>query len=407
LTELLGKHDVQLLPILMILLLLIGLIWIFHEVKKMINIQLPTVVDFFMAVSLVFFSVLQAPNLFQIYFWRSSSLTHVAPVILFLLLTAFILFYIRSVKGNTPAFWVSPTVFFASLVIGGAGETPTVFMVVVYSLLIYYFWRHRGLDRRPGLILISSAFAGTFLALCGLFFAPANFLHGKTSLLLLPVAILKSLKFTFEFIWDTFLILPIPTVVSVMLPGLLFFGLYVKPDQPPLLVVQKKRVGIMLILLPLLSYLLIAVSFSPSAYAQAYPIERARFIGRFLMTAALMFEGALLGVWFAQLKTHLSYQHLLFPIAGIFLLIVGLYPLRSGLWLWNNVESYRAWASAWDERDATIQSRAESGEQDLVVAWFPNRFGIKDIDGSTKHWVNRCIADYYGVNTIRSVPTGE
>ncbi len=203
------------------------------------------------------------------------------------------------------------------------------------------------------------------------------------------------------------MILPIPTLISVILPGLFFFGLYSKPDQPPLLPLQKKWVGIILLLLPLLSYLLIAVSFAPSAFAQAYPVERARFIGRFLMTAMLMFEGALLGVWFAQLKAFLSYQHLLFPVAGFLLLIVGFYPLRSGLWLWNNVESYRAWASAWDERDATIQSRVESGEQDLVVAWFPNRFGIKDIDGSTKHWVNRCVADYYRVNSIRSVPMGE
>lgn len=65
LTELLGKHDVQLLPILMILLWLIGLIWIFREVRKMINLQQSAVVDFFMAVSVVFFSIVQAPNLFQ------------------------------------------------------------------------------------------------------------------------------------------------------------------------------------------------------------------------------------------------------------------------------------------------------------------------------------------------------
>jgi len=292
-------------------------------------------------------------------------------------------------------------------VIGGAGETPTFFMVVIHAILLFYFWRRQSLERRPGLILTAAAFAGTFLALCALFFAPANFAHGKTSLIALPIAVLESLKFSFQFMWDTLLILPIPTLVSIILPGLLFFCLSINPGEQPLLPTQKRQVAVTLILLPLLSYVLIAVSFTPSAYAQSYPIERARFIGRFIMTAALMFEGALLGVWFAQVKPFLSYRRLIFPIAGFFLLLVAFYPLRSALWLWNNVGSYREWSAVWDERDVMIKSKVQAGEQDLVVPWFPNTYGIKDIDGSTKHWVNRCISDYYGINSIRSVPMGE
>src|SRR5215213_7565698 len=106
LTELLGKHDVQLLPILMILLWLLGLFWIIREVKKRIDVQHSVMVDFFMASSIVLFSILQAPNLFQIYFWRSSSLTHFAPAVLYLVLSAFILRQIRSEKGNIPPLWV-------------------------------------------------------------------------------------------------------------------------------------------------------------------------------------------------------------------------------------------------------------------------------------------------------------
>ncbi len=408
LTELLGKHDVQLLPIVMILIWLLGLIWVIHEVKKLIGVQQSFIVDFFIATSLVFFSMVQAPNLFQIFYWRSSLMTHFAPVVFSILLADFILFQIRSAKGNIPALWVSLAVFLASFIIGGAGETPVVLMVAVHVLLLLYFGRHQGLERRPGLILITSAFAGTLLALFAMFLSPANLSHGKTSLLALPIAVVESIKYTFEFIWDSFLTLPIPTLVSVILPGLLFFCLYIKPGQQPVLPAQKRQVGIALLLLPLLICLLIAASFTPSAYAQhSYPAERARFSSRFLMTAALMLESALLGVWFAQLKQFPSYRHLLFPIAGSFLLIFGLYPIRSGLTLWKQVDSYRAWATAWDERENTIYRMAKSGEQDPVVEWFPNRFGVKDIDGSTEHWMNKCVADYYGFDTIRSIPVGE
>ncbi len=406
-SALLGRHDVQLLPIVMIILWLLGLTWIIYEVRKMIDLQQPVVVDLFIAISLVFFSILQAPNLLQTFFWRSSSIVHFLPLVLFSLLTGFILFQIRSARGNSPALWVSVAVFLVAFVVGGSGETPTILMVAVYALLLLFFWQRQGLERRPGLILFGSAFVGTFLALCALFLAPSNISRGKTSLLVLPLAIAKSLKFAFDFIWDTLLILPIPTLVVVILSGLLFFCLYIKPNQQALLPAQKKRVAMALVLVPLLSYLFIAVSFMPSAYAQSYPIERARFIGRFLMTAALFFEGALLGVWFAQLKTFLSYRHILFPVAGFFLLVVGFYPLRGGLWLWNNVESYRTWASSQDERQREIYRMAESGEQDPVVEWFPNRAGVKDIDSSAAHWMNKCVANYYGFNTIRSIPIGE
>ena len=47
----------------------------------------------------------------------------------------------------------------------------------------------------------------------------------------------------------------------------------------------------------ILAYILIAVSFAPSVYGQAFPAERARFLGRLLMTAALMFEGGGLGIF--------------------------------------------------------------------------------------------------------------
>src|SRR5215203_2533559 len=71
-TELFGKHDVQLLPIVMIVLWLLGLYWVIREIEKRLNIRQSAMVDFLLATSIVLFSILEAPNLFQIYFWRSS-----------------------------------------------------------------------------------------------------------------------------------------------------------------------------------------------------------------------------------------------------------------------------------------------------------------------------------------------
>jgi len=406
-SELLGPNNIQLVPTLMIVLWLIGLVWLIYEIRKLIGVQLPFIVDLFMGVSIIFFSAMQAPNRFQTFFWRSSIMTHFAPVVFMCLLVAFIFFLIRKMNGRVPAFWLTLFVFISSFLIGGISEPPAALLFVVHALLLVHFWRRPGSEQYPALILVSTSLFGTLLALLVMFLAPGNLLHGKTTLIILPLTIAESIKFTFEFIRDTLRTLPIPSLVSLILSGLLFFALYLKPDQPSLSSIQRRNIGIALVILPLLSYLLIAVTFAPSAYGQAYPVERARFIGRFLMTAAFVFEGALLGVLFAQLKPISYHRRIFFPAAALLMLVLGLYPLRGGLALWNNVDEYRAWATAWDEREQLIHRMAESGVQDPVVEWFPNRYGVKDIDGSTEHWMNKCVADYYGFNTIRSVPMGE
>jgi hypothetical protein len=406
-SELLGPNNIQLVPTLMIVLWLIGLLWLIYEIRKLIGVQLPFLVDLFMGVSIIFFSAIQAPNRFQTFFWRSSIMTHFAPVVFMGLLVAFIFFLMRRTNGRSPAFWWTLFVFLSSFLIGGISEPPAALLVVVHALLLVYFWRRKGSEPYPAISLIWASLFGTFLALIVMFLAPGNLLHGKTTFIILPLTVVESIKFTFEFMRDTLRTLPIPSLISLILSGQLFFALYLQPNQPGLSPIQRRNIGMALVILPLLSYLLIAVTFAPSAYGQAYPVERARFIGRFLMTAALMLEGALLGVWFAQLEFISSYRRIFFPMTAVLLLVFGLYPLRGGLSLWKDVDEYRAWATEWDAREQLIHDMAESGVQDPVVEWFPNRYGVKDIDGSTEHWMNKCVSDYYGFNTIRSVPMGE
>jgi hypothetical protein len=300
--------------------------------------------------------------------------------------------------------WVSLIIGIAAFLIGGSSEPVTACMFAVFSLLLFYVWRQIGPQRRTALTLLGASLLGTILALCALFFAPGNLLHGKTSLSILPVAVMESFWFAFKFVRGTILTLPLPTLLSVLIPGLLFFCLYINPENQPFHPEQKRRIKTLLILVPVLHFLLIVASFAPSAYGQDFPAERARFLGRFLMTASLIFEGALLGTWFAQLQEFSPRRHLIFPLTGFLLLVVGFYPLRGVYSMLGDVESYKSSASAWDKREADIYSLIATGEQDLVVRWLHNRYGVKDIDGSIEHWVNKCAAKYYGVSTIRSIP---
>src|ERR1051326_984783 len=178
-SELLGEHNVQIVPGLLIVRWLIGVAWNIGEVRKVLEVRYTPIVDWFLASTLIFFSAWQAPNRFQTFFWRSSVTTHFAPFVLMFLLSGFMLHQIRLVQRQVPPLWSVILVFISAFIIGGLAEPATMVMMAVSVLLLIYAWQQKaGTFRRPALILLSASSAGTFLALCALFFAPGNLSFG-------------------------------------------------------------------------------------------------------------------------------------------------------------------------------------------------------------------------------------
>jgi hypothetical protein len=153
----------------------------------------------------------------------------------------------------------------------------------------------------------------------------------------------------------------------------------------------------------LLTYLFIAAGFAPSAYGQSYPVPRARFIGRVLMTAALIMEGALLGTLASQLRTNFSQPAFLQGFATVALIILMLYPLRTAWRMSGEIPSYQERAAAWDAREAEIKAMKAEGEKDLVVRFLSSE-RLQDLGDHRGFRLNRCAASLYGVNSIVAVP---
>src|SRR5829696_6861898 len=78
----------------------------------------------------------------------------------------------------------------------------------------------------------------------------------------------------------------------------------------------------------LIAYLLIAATFAPSVYGQSYPVARARFAGRVLMTSALMINGALLGILAANTRMRFFQSTSLRRFATLVLSLHISFPLR-------------------------------------------------------------------------------
>jgi len=71
LSEFLFPHNVEVLPVIMIYLWTAALTWLVYEARQIIRWQWHFSLDFFLAASLAFFAILQAPNRFQTFYWRS------------------------------------------------------------------------------------------------------------------------------------------------------------------------------------------------------------------------------------------------------------------------------------------------------------------------------------------------
>ena len=353
----------------------------------------------FLSVLVVYFSVTQAPDLYETLYWRAGMTSHFAPVVFIPFFSAFLLRQIQNATSGRPALWTQAACFLLPFLIGGLSEPPTALMITVLALGILAAWRWSDVrQRRSILILLFWALAGALTALIVMALAPANSIRMTTPPPPLPELLSRIVSYPLYFILDTLRALPIPTLISMAVPALLFYVKYTStPDG--LSAQARTRLALLLIVVLSLAYLLIAASFAPSAYGQSYPAPRARFSGRAVMTIALMTEGALLGVLLAQALRPVYLRRL----AVVALAILALYPLRTAQRLVPEIPVYQQRATAWDAREAEIVAMKAQGERDLLVR-FLSEERLQDLGDRTGFRLNRCAAALYGVDSILAVP---
>jgi hypothetical protein len=121
------------------------------------------------------------------------------------------------------------------------------------------------------------------------------------------------------------------------------------------------------------------------------------------MTAALMVEGALLGLWMTRIRTTFAGPAHLRFVATLLLALLSLYPLRAAWRMLAEVPTYQQRAAAWDLRDAEIRALKVQGEKDLIVR-FLSEEQVQDLGDQANFRLNRCAAVIYGVDSIVAVP---
>jgi hypothetical protein len=401
--KLFGWYNVAILPGLMLTLFVWGLYLLLKEIVEMLRLSWSRGLVFLLALLVVYFSVAQAPNLYETLYWRAGMTSHFAPLVFIPFFGAFLLRQIRKAWDHMPSLGVQVACFMIPLVIGGLSEPPTALTITVLGLAtVTAAWWSEARYRGSVLSLLIPSLLGALIALVIMAIAPANALRTQTATPGLMELLSRIFYYPLYFIVDTLRAYPISTLASVIVPALLFYVKY-GYDSQNLSREARNRLGILMIIVLLLTYLFIAAGFAPSAYGQSYPVPRARFIGRVLMTMALITEGALLGTFASQLRSSLSQFAFFQGLATVALIILMLYPLRTAGRLMGEIPVYRERAAAWDAREAEIKSMKAQGQTDLVVR-FLSKERLQDLGDHKGFRLNRCAAALYGANTIVAVP---
>ena len=395
-SERLGRYSMQITMPFMILLWVAGLTWGMHEIRKTFNINWPLQMDIYSGALLGFFSLLQAPNLFQTIYWRSSMMTHFAPLVFGCLLFAFLLRQAGRDKVAPPVYLF---MLFAAFILAGFSEPPTTTMITALPLLMLAVWYWGKPPAKQKLLgLLAWCLSGVLLGLMAMVFSPAAAAIMKDTHPGLLTVILNSFYYSILFMVDSLRTQPIPFFVSTLLPFLLIrlYTQYGTPDPSPVI---RRSLPLVMFVIPLLAWLLIAAGFAPSVYGQGFPVERMRFLARTIMIVSVMLEGALLGL---LLKGTLDRYHkplLQWGTLSVFAVVSVIYPLRAAYHIYrSDLHKYRSHAEQWDRRDAQIRQAVSQGAAGLIVPQLDTMEGVQEY--KENNWVNRCAADYYGLQIL-------
>lgn len=373
LAELAGPAVVPLLPTVALVTWLTSLVWCFSQFGLRLR---PALILGEVAVLAVLHT---APDLGQSLYWQTGMLTYLLPLILATLFVGLVVRAERRPSVSLPTVVVCAALTYVA---GGLSETYLIpqnvaLTLVTVAALVY---------RRSALPYIVTGLAGGVLALATILIAPATASRVGGSPADLWLALSASIAAGAYQALRLVRYFPHIVALCLALPALLQL-----PSRAP----DGRRLGLVTA----------AVAFTlpfcyfPSFYAQnGNPPARSLIVPGAILIGYLAFLGVALGPYFGARV----------PTAGRWASVAALLAVPLGVAVTTFPDGARAadYAAQWDAEDALIRSARDSGQRELVVPPLPPNLGEDFVTADPKHFLNVCVARYYGVDTIAaSAPT--
>ena len=409
-SEAFGSRAIRFWPVVALLLALVALLWAFRQLARTLNLPLSFLERFLLAEMVLFFTLWQAPNLFQAFYWRTGMLTYFMPLIVNLFLAGCLLALVR--RRPLPA-WGLLAVALLAFFAGGFSETTAAlqagYLGLALVIVAFLPWRSPSSTRQKGLSLLAVAIFGALVSMLALFLSPSNALRQVHMPDPAPLMVLlgSSFRFGLDFITDTVATQPLPTLLSFLSP-LLLSGLHtLRFDRAQ----ANHRLSSLLVALPVVllgGYLLIVCCVAPSVYVEvAYPEPRALIAARLTMTLTLVVSAWLSGVLAVRFLRALPFlarqSSPLWIGAALLFALLALYPLRSARTVYAELPAYQQRAAAWDARDRDIRLQQQQGQLDVSVVAFDSIGGLMELQPEPDSWLNHCVAGAYRLRSITGV----
>ncbi|MEB2333184.1 MAG: hypothetical protein OZ914_02590 [Anaerolineaceae bacterium] len=385
----LGVFGLQLLIPISLLLWTWGLVRLFLNLSSLSAYPLSTFHATLLSLVIAYFSIYLAPHLYQSIYWNTGFFTYTFPLILF----PWVLTLVTDQNPSKPKLI---RIALLSLLAGGfseASNTVLVSMLALYTVIAFVGSRYKKVWAQKTFAPALVALIFAIIAMALLVFAPTTQLraerYGEPASLSELIVLL--FNFTREFV--TLSLKDYQQIIIVVLAGLLGFVLNSKEREINVFKIFGLGLGIFA-----LAALLVAAALAPSAYVEhGTPILRTQIIPRHIMVFAFVTLGWLGGYALRQLYS----PNWLQPTATVALLVALAFPIFTIFTASKYIPIYSQRANLWDEREATILSAIENGQDRVEVLAIDGApvGGIRDFDplGKKGYWITLCAADYHHI----------
>lgn len=388
-----GVKIAPIIPGIVVLLWGTSLFFTINEGRKVAKKNISTLSILASAMVIVFFSLLLAPNRYQILYWRSGMLPYLFPLILNTFLLGFFFVFVKRDRvriGGLIALglisWVtagfSETTF--------ALQTSFWIMVLLCSLTL-----RKNVARNAAIAVLLGIFFGLLLLVLN----PTNAI--RQSAFPTPPTIINaaitSIKYTGGFVFDLIRSAPLPFIV-LLFSGLLWGWVELRMEK------FRWKLGILLLLGLLIgTYLLIASTMAPTVWAMSsFPDPRGLLPGSYLIIIVIFTLGVILGTFgntlFRQrIPVWLENGTILILVAILSAYYIHLIPS-----IYSYINPYQARAKIWDARNEEILKMKTEGQTHILVSGITSISGIVELQKNKNYFINQCAAIYYGVEDIRT-----
>lgn len=412
LVELLGTGVVPYLPLAALVCWVAVTAWAVYELLAHTLGRRPVLFSVLIAELIVYATVTDnTGGVFEALYWQTGMLTYVAPLIL---LTTLVGFYARAVRRTdvrvTGAASLA-TFFAAAFFAGGFSETSAFMQIGAFAAACAAANFLSDSERRRRLLpALVSGLCGSVASLAVVALAPGNNAREATlpahSDLLTVFARALSNTLTHAFTEHNYGVTFAPRWAALLLAAMLSFYLSMRSDNDGGATRRWRR----MLWLAGSGMFVYFCCFFPASYAiSSAPPPRALVVAQFVLVCTLVLlgwaGGEAAGVYFNSKR--LKPQRALVASLTALVMLLSFTFAASTRRTFALAERARPLARLWDAHDASIRARVEGGEKNLTVPVAYNIGGTDAMTANPDWYVNKCMAVYYGAQSMTGVPDKE